>query len=67
MATDKKKDPPEQVRGPLGDARPDSQEHDPRANPAQKPEPVEKRPNVGTVKPTDYPREDRDKSSPLGG
>ncbi|MGE4431783.1 MAG: hypothetical protein AB7E05_13680 [Sphingobium sp.] len=63
---DPKQDPPKQARGPLGDARPDAQRHDPRASPAQKPEPVEKRPGVGSVKPTDYPKEDRDKADLSG-
>lgn len=42
-------------RGPLGDARPDAG-GDARPTPGgQPPEKVEDRPNVGTVKPEDYP------------
>ncbi len=57
------KNPPKQARGPLGDARPDAQRDDPRASPGLKPAPVEDRPTVGTVKPEDYPAEDRDRAN----
>jgi hypothetical protein len=43
------------LRGPLGDARPDSTEDDTRTGDGQFPEKVEDRPVVGTVKPEDYP------------
>jgi hypothetical protein len=46
---------PKEERGPLGDARPDSTEEDtttPGGQPVEKPE---DRPNVGSVKPEDYP------------
>lgn len=47
-------------RGPLGDARP--RVDDPAPTPGgQRPEDVEDRPNVGTVKPEDYPEGQRAK------
>lgn len=45
------------TRGPLGDARPDAANGDeltPGGQPAEKPE---DRPNVGKVKPEDYPEQ----------
>lgn len=51
-------------RGPLGDARPDAQDDDPRANPGQPQEDVEDRPSVGQVKPEDYPADDRAEAKP---
>lgn len=62
---DNKRDVAEE-RGPLGDALPGRTTTDPRANPAQPPEKVEDRPNVGQVKPEDYPQEDRDRATPDG-
>ncbi|MBT0667604.1 hypothetical protein HT136_04390 [Novosphingobium profundi] len=41
--------------GPLGDARPDAGGDASPTPGGQKPEKVEDRPNVGTVKPEDYP------------
>lgn len=52
-----------QGRGPLGDARPEHQDEAPTAG-GQSPEPVEKRPSVGSVRPEDYPAEDRAKGDP---
>lgn len=42
-------------RGPLGDARPDAGGGASPTPGGQKPEKVENRPVVGTVKPEDYP------------
>ncbi|KTR83776.1 hypothetical protein NS277_07365 [Novosphingobium barchaimii] len=42
-------------RGPLGDARPDAGGDASPTPGGQPPEKVEDRPNVGTVKPEDYP------------
>lgn len=45
----------DEKRGPLGDVRPDAAEDDdmtPGGQPSEKPE---DRPNVGSVKPDDYP------------
>lgn len=49
----------EMDRGPLGDARPDNQSNDPRANPSLPQEDVEDRENVSTVTSEDYPAADR--------
>jgi hypothetical protein len=47
-------------RGPLGDARPSVD--DPASTPGGlPPEDVDDRPNVGTVKPEDYPKDQRAK------
>jgi hypothetical protein len=43
-------------RGAAGDARPNFDDPDPRTRGGQKPEDVEDRPNVGQVKPEDYPQ-----------
>jgi hypothetical protein len=43
-------------RGPAGDVRPNENDPDPRTRGGQKPEEVEDRPNVGRVKPEDYPQ-----------
>jgi len=51
-------------RGPLGDALPGREEEDPRTPGGQKPEPVSKRPIVGSVTPDDYPLSDRRDSRP---
>lgn len=48
-------------RGPLGDARPDSFDPHQQSEAGQKPEKVENRPSVGTVKPEDYPEDQRAK------
>lgn len=45
-------------RGPLGDVEPDRNDPDPRTRGGEKPEKVEDRPNVGEVKPEDYPHRD---------
>lgn len=50
-------------RGPLGDVRPDENDPDPRTGGGQPPEKVEDRPAVGTVKPEDYPEEERAKGA----
>lgn len=42
-------------RGPLGDARPDASGNASPTPGGQPPEKVEDRPNIGTVKPEDYP------------
>ncbi len=51
-------------RGPLGDARPDNTNSDPRANPSLPQEQVEDRDNVSVVTPEDYPLVDRKLSRP---
>lgn len=45
------------ARGPLGDVLPDRPGPDPRTRGGQPQEDVEDRPNVGTVKPEDYPEQ----------
>lgn len=57
-------EPTDTERGPLGDARPDAQQNDPRANHGQPPEDVEDRPSVGQEKPEDYPEEERNDAQP---
>jgi hypothetical protein len=42
-------------QGPLGDVTPHDDDSDTRTGGGLKPEDVEDRPNVGTVKPEDYP------------
>ncbi|MBO9574964.1 MAG: hypothetical protein J7494_04440 [Sphingobium sp.] len=44
-------------RGPLGDVLPGKEKQDPRTRGGLPPEKVEDRPNVGTVKPEDYPEQ----------
>lgn len=56
MADPRKKGP---RRGPLGDVLPSDADPDPRTSGGEPPEKVEDRPNVGTVKPEDYPLKDR--------
>lgn len=51
------------ARGPLGDARPVHEAEDDRPK-GKHSEKVEDRPNVGTVKPEDYPAGDRDSARP---
>ena len=46
-------------RGSLGDARPDKEGEESRTNGGQPPEDVEDRASVGTVKPEDYPEDQR--------
>ncbi|AOR80934.1 hypothetical protein LH128_08876 [Sphingomonas sp. LH128] len=46
-------------RGVLGDARPDAVDPHRQKKGAQKPEKIEDRPSVGTVKPEDYPEGQR--------
>jgi len=46
-------------RGPLGDAQPTREGWKPGTPGSLPPRRVEDRPNVGTVKPEDYPEEDR--------
>jgi hypothetical protein len=50
--------------GPLGDAIPSKNAPDDQTDGGQKPEKVEDRPDVGTVKPEDYPAEDRARGAP---
>ncbi|WP_206240102.1 hypothetical protein [Novosphingobium terrae] len=62
---DNHKDPrAEEKEGPLGDVIPDADDRDTRTGGAQPAEPVEDRPNVGQVKPEDYPLEDRARIKP---
>lgn len=51
-------------RGPAGDVRPHPDDPDPRTRGGQPQEDVEDRPNVGTVKPEDYPAADRAAARP---
>lgn len=46
-------------RGPSGDARPDATDESRKTSGSLPPEKVEDRDNVGTVRPEDYPLEDR--------
>lgn len=46
---------PEEKRGPLGDARPDATKDDSTTGGGQPAEDPEDRPQVGSVKPGDYP------------
>lgn len=46
-------------RGPLGDGRPEATDKNIKTPGSLPPEKVEDRANVGTVRPEDYPREDR--------
>lgn len=48
-------------REPLGDARPDAVDPHRQKEGSQKPEKVEDRPYVSTVKPEDYPEDQRAK------
>jgi len=50
-------DRPQEERGPLGDARPDATENDTKTPGGQPPEKPEDRPNVGSVRPEDYPEQ----------
>lgn len=50
--------------GPLGDAIPSKDAPDDQTQGGQEPEKIEDRPNVGTVKPEDYPAQDRAKIDP---
>lgn len=51
--TKHKREKPDQ--GPLGDVRPHEDDAGAKTGGSLKPEDVEDRPNVGTVKPDDYP------------
>ncbi|GFE76639.1 hypothetical protein [Novosphingobium sp. TCA1] len=50
-------------RGPLGDVRPDAVDPHLQKEGALKPEEVDDRPNVGVVKPEDYPEDQRAKGT----
>lgn len=50
-------DQPQEKRGPLGDGRPDATENDTKTPGGQPAEKSEDRPNVGSVKPEDYPEQ----------
>jgi hypothetical protein len=52
---------PENPTGPLGDARPDKADPHKQNESGQKPEKLEDRPMVSTVKPEDYPEDRRAK------
>ena len=51
-------------RGPLGDARPGATDENIKTPGSLPPEKVEDRENVGSVRPEDYPREDRASADP---
>ena len=51
-------------RGPAGDVQPSDDDPDPRTRGGKSQEAVEDRPSVGTVKPEDYPEDDRADSRP---
>jgi len=50
-------------RGPLGEARPEATDKNVRTPGSLRPEKVEDRENVGTVRPEDYPLADRNASN----
>ena len=50
-------------QGPLGDVVPNEHDPDPRTRGGQPQEQVEDRPAVGTVKPEDYPEDQRAKGA----
>lgn len=50
---------PENPRGPLGDARPDSFDPHEQNESGQKPQKLEHRPSESTVTPEDYPDDQR--------
>lgn len=50
-------------QGPMGDVRPNEDDPDPRTRGGQRQEDVENRPTVGTVKPEDYPEDQRAKGA----
>lgn len=54
----------EMDRGPFGDARPDNQKNDTRANRSLPEADVDDRENVSKVKPEDYPLADRSIAQP---
>lgn len=54
---------PENPRGDLGDARPDAADPHVQKESGQKPEKLEDRPMVGSVKPEDYPEDQRAKGA----
>ncbi|MEJ7933960.1 hypothetical protein WG907_06770 [Sphingobium sp. AN558] len=51
-------------RGPAGGVQPNADDLDPRTRGGNPQEDVDDRPNVGTVKPEDYPAKDRADSRP---
>ena len=51
-------------RGPLGDARPEATDDNIKTPGSLPPEDVEDRENVSTVRPEDYPREEREAVAP---
>lgn len=53
----------DEKRGPLGDARPDGGRETAPTEGGQPQEDVEDRPNVGTVRPEDYPSDQRAKGN----
>lgn len=55
--SENKHDPSEEHRGPLGDVQPGRSDSDPLTRGGQPQETVENRPNVGIVKPEDYPEQ----------
>jgi len=60
----KERSPVEERLGPTGDVIPTNDGRDARTAGGQRAEPVEKRPNVGQVKPEDYPLADRKTATP---
>ncbi|WP_022681711.1 hypothetical protein [Sphingobium bisphenolivorans] len=67
MDSDKHRHDPDNAdtpRGPLGDAMPGREKEDPRTVGGQGQERPEERPMVGSVKPEDYPEQDRKDSAP---
>ena len=46
-------------QGPVGDVQPNENDPDPRTRGGRKQEDVEDRPEVSTVKPEDYPKDQR--------
>ncbi|WP_159982051.1 MULTISPECIES: hypothetical protein [unclassified Novosphingobium] len=54
---------PENLHGQLGDARPDAADPHVQNESGQKPEKLEGRPMVGSVKPEDYPEGQRAKGA----
>lgn len=57
------KSDPENPRGPLGDARPDSFDPHQQNESGQKPQKLSDRPSQGTVTPEDYPEDQRAKGA----
>lgn len=57
------KSDPETPRGPMGDARPDSFDPHKQNESGQKPQKLEDRPSESTVRPEDYPEDQRTKGA----